>query len=560
MHNNPSGTYARRKAAPLRAAENSDSDPFGEGAPGSDIRPTVIVRAGELHNIATQAERALILAETPFYVRGGMIVRPVVDKLPSSSGALVKAARLLAVQEGAMIDHLSRAATWQKFDARKQALVTADPPSSVATTILSRDGEWQFPHLSGVITTPTMRPDGTILSKAGYDPATHLLLLDPPNLPAIPDAPNKADAQDALAKLDALLDDFPFTDDVSRAVALSALITPVVRGAMTVAPMHAITATAPGSGKSYIVDLVSAISGGERAPVMSAGKTEEETEKRLVGATIEGHPLITVDNVNGGLGGDFLCQLVERPIVSVRPLGTSKPMKVESRACCFATGNNIQLVGDMTRRVLLCSLDPDVERPELRTFHGDPFAAVIANRATYISAALTIVRAHAVAGYPGAQSPLASFEAWSRLVRSALVWLGRSDPVKSMDKAREEDPVTSSLTVLFAAWHDLIGGDAKPVGEIISIAEMIDQYGNTKRAQFRQALGDIATDKYGKISSLALGKYLGRYAGRIVGGLKLVSFKDNHSKQNWWQVIEVGRAVGSEWPGGKTITPEPFTA
>jgi putative DNA primase/helicase len=517
------------QAEPFAAANETDSD----------IRPVVTVKAGELHNMATHAERALLLAGTPFYVRGGMIVRPVLDKLPNSSGALVNAARLLPVQEGAMIDHLSRSAAWRKFDGRKNAYVPADPPSGVATTILSRDGEWKFSHLSGVITTPTMRPDGTILSQAGYDQATHLLLLEPPTLPPIPNRPTKSDALNALAKLNALLDDFPFLDLVSRSVALSAMITPVVRGAMAVAPMHAITATAPGSGKSYIVDLVSAISGGERAPVISVGKKEEETEKRLHAAIIEGHPLISIDNVNGELGGDALCQLVERPIVSVRPLGVSKLIKVESRACCFATGNNIQLVGDMTRRVLLCSLDPNMERPELRKFSGDPFATVIADRAAYIASVLVIVRGYAVAGYPGVLTPLASFEGWSKLVRSALVWLGCPDPVETMERARDEDPITSALTVLFTAWHSILGGDAKPVGEVIATAELPEPYGNVARAQFRQALADVATDKSGKISNASLGRYLGRYAGRVVGGLKLVSFKDAHTKQFWWKVERV---------------------
>lgn len=518
------------------------AEPFEPAVP--DIRPMVTIKAGELHNMATQAERALIVAGTPFYVRGGSVVRPVVDKLPSSSGALVKAARLLPVQESAMIDHLSRSATWSKFDGRKQALVVADPPAAVAATILSRDGEWQFSHLSGVITTPTMRPDGTILSKAGYDPTTHLLLLEPPTLPDMPSKPTRADALAALAKLDGLLADFPFVDDVSQSVALSALMTPVVRGAMMVAPMHAITATAPGSGKSYIVDLVSAISAGERAPVISVGKKDEETEKRLHAAILEGHPLISIDNVNGELGGDVLCQLVERPIVSVRPLGLSKLVKVESRACCFATGNNIQLVGDMTRRVLLCSLDPDMERPELRKFNGDPFATVIGDRAAYIAAVLTIVRAYVVAGYPGMLTPLASFEAWSRFVRSALVWLDRPDPVQSMEKARDEDPVTSALTVLFTAWHDVVGSDAKPVGEVIAIADLAEPFGNVARSQLRQALADVATDKAGRLSSVGLGKFLGRYAGRIVGGLKLIGHKDNHSKQNWWQIVRIESVGG----------------
>ncbi|MFD2135068.1 hypothetical protein ACFSLT_07185 [Novosphingobium resinovorum] len=168
-------------------------------------------------------------------------------------------------------------------------MVITDPPRPVAATILSRDGEWQFPRL-GVITTPTLRPDGTILSTPGYDAQTQLLLMDPPRLPAIPEQPTRADALKALAFLNALLDEFPFVDEASRSVALSGLITPVVRGAMQVAPMHVTSAPVAGSGKSYIIDLAAAISIGQRAPVMAAGRDEAETEKRLVSALLGGRP------------------------------------------------------------------------------------------------------------------------------------------------------------------------------------------------------------------------------------------------------------------------------
>lgn len=540
------GDHLRDQANPLRslsraigrARANKESDEdAGSTERDGTTRPLITVRAGELHTMATEAEEALIGSAAPFYVRGGAIVRPVVDRLPSASGVPVRVARLLPVQESAMVDHLSRVASWQKYDGRKDTFVRADPPTNVAATILSRDGEWKFARLSGVITTPTMRPDGTILCEPGYDRATSLLLMESPRRPDIPAAPSRNDALAALNKLDALLDDFPFTDAASRAVALSALITPVVRGAMPVAPMHAVTATSPGSGKSYVIDLVSAISAGERAPVLTAGRTEEETEKRLGAAIIEGQALISIDNVNGDLGGDALCQLVERPIVSVRPLGTSKLVKVESRACCFATGNNIRLVGDMTRRVLLCSLDPDVERPELRTFGGDPFATVIADRAAYIAAALVIVRAYAAAGYPGALSPLASFEAWSKLVRSALVWLGQPDPVQTMEKARSEDPVTSTLTTIFSAWHDAVGSAPQTVAQIIGNAEAVNSMGNAANTELREALTEVGQDRFGKLSGKVLGIYLARYAGRIAGGLKLTKGEDKHAKQKVWQIV-----------------------
>jgi putative DNA primase/helicase len=320
-----------------------------------------------------------------------------------------------------------------------------------------------------------------------------LLLLDPPAMPELPPRPTKKHAANALKFLDALLSEFPFVDAASHSVALSALITPVVRGAISVTPMHATTAPVPGSGKSYIIDLASAINSGERAPVLTAGRNEEETEKRLVAALLSGQTIISIDNVNGQLGGDALCQIIERPVVAVRPLGQSTFTKVESRASCFATGNNIQLVGDMTRRVLLCSLDPDVERPELRVFHSNPFDAVLADRGKYVAAALIVVRAYVVAGCPGVLPPLASFEDWSRMVRSALVWLGRPDPCDTMNKARAEDPITSSLTNLFTSWHVAAGSAPQTVGAIKDIASLNDSFGRLLHGNLREALSTSQT-------------------------------------------------------------------
>jgi putative DNA primase/helicase len=497
------------------------------------------VVAGELHEMATRGERALIDAGAPFYSRGEAIVRPVVDEMPATHGRMSKVPRLRKVDRDMMVDHLSRSAAWVKFNVRKRAWIACDPPAPVALTILSRDGEWGFPKLAGVITTPTLRPDGTILSEAGYDPATRLLLLDPPALPEISKRPTKQDAQAALAELNALLDEFPFVDEASRSVALSALITPVVRGAMPVAPLHVTTAPTAGTGKSYIFDIASAINGGQPAPVIAAGRTEEETEKRLVAALLGGQAIVSIDNVNGQLGGDFLCQMIERPVVTPRILGHSKNERIESRATCFATGNNIHLVGDMTRRVIMCSLDANMERPELREFKARPFDVVLADRGKYIAAALTVARAYIVAGCPDPQPALASFEDWSRIVRSALVWLGCEDPVSTMEAARADDPITVNLRAVYSAWHDSVGASARSTGQMKELAEERNPLGNMTHGELHRALCEAAEKRPGEIDSRRLGHFLGRHKGRIVDGLKLQDSEDRHSSQKLWSVVRV---------------------
>ncbi|MEO6153410.1 MAG: hypothetical protein ABIT09_06690 [Croceibacterium sp.] len=502
------------------------------------VRPVIEVRAGEIHLMATEAESALLTANAPLFVRGGL-VRPIVDVMPAANGRRAKVARLAEVDGDCLIDHLSRSADWVKFNARKRATVSTDPPRNVAMTILARDGEWRFRKLSGVITTQTLRPDGTVLADPGYDDRTQLLLLEPPTMPIIAARPSRADALAGLALLDRLLDEFPFVDGASRSVALSALITPVVRGAVSVAPMHTSSAPVAGSGKSYVIDLASAISTGERAPVIAAGRTEEETEKRLGAALLNGQSIISIDNVNGELGGDMLCQMIERPIVAIRPLGSSKLIKIESRATVFSTGNNIRLVGDMTRRVILCSLDPNMERPELRQFAARPFDMVVADRGKYIAAALTICRAYAVADFPGELAPLASFEDWSRIVRSALVWLGRPDPVHTMEAARAEDPVTSSLRSVYQAWYEAVGSTRYTSGKIREVSEEKNPFGNSTHGDLHRALCEAADDRRGGIDSRQLGKWLGCHKGRVVDGLKLEAHENPKLKQKEWSVVRV---------------------
>jgi putative DNA primase/helicase len=412
--------------------------------------------------------------------------------------------------------------------------------------LLSRPGEWKFPPAVGVITTPTLRPDGSILTTLGYDPATRLILMHPPAMPEIPETPSKDQAREALDLLNSLLTEFPFVDEASRSVALSELITPVARGAMSVAPLHANSAPAFGSGKSYLVDIASAIVSGQPCPVISAGYDKFELEKRLGAAMLRGQAMISIDNVDGELRGEFLCQIIERPVVKVRPLGFSTLVQIESKATILATGINITPVGRVVRRVLKCSLDPQIERPELRTFQHAPVERVLADRGKYIAAAHYLA-----AGCPGELPSLASFPDWSRLVRSPLVWLGREDPIQTMDNAREEDPEFDEVRQVFGAWHGALGNAAYSTGDAIKSAqERDDRSQQLIHPELLTTLSEVAQSRSGgPLSPKKLGKWLKRYRNRIAGGLQLISRYDEHNKQNLWLVREPPPPQGDLFAG-----------
>ena len=390
-------------------------------------------------------------------------------------GKTTTTAQLVEVDLHYMRDMMCRKSQWIKFDQRANAWIDIHPPQEVALIVLNRYGDWTFQSIAGIIGTPTLRPNGTSCRRRATTRRPGCCWWTRRRCRRSQEKPTREDAEKSLGLLKDLLVEFPFSDvdankkSVSRSVALSGMLTTVCRAAFPVAPMHIGDATAPATGKSYLLSLIAAIATGRLMPVISAGKSEEEMEKRIGAAVIMGQSFVCIDNVNGEIGGDALCQLVEQPRPSVRVLGLSKLVEVEaSSVTFFADGNNIVVTGDLSRRAIVFKLDAKLERPELRTFTGDPMKSVMDDRGKYIAACLTICRAYIAADRPNPMPQIASFNDWSNVVRSALVWLGEEDPVKSMDTSSAEDPVKNALLTMLTAWIEVMGTSA-------TLREVIDQ-------------------------------------------------------------------------------------
>jgi putative DNA primase/helicase len=475
-------------------------------------RPVIMVWAGELPRMVDEAEQALLDARVPVFSRGGILVSPVSEEVPTADDRTTTIVRLREIRLDNMIDNLARCADFRR--ASKEGSVAVDPPARVASILLARDGSWRFPKIAGVITTPTLRPNGSLLDKPGYDEATRLYLKPDRGLRLrIKDEPSVDDARIALQLLKDLLVGFPFANPVDRTVAISAIVTAVLRSAMSVAPLHLIRAHCAGTGKSHLVDVAASIATGRRCPVITAGKTLEETEKRLGSQLLAATPIVSIDNAAADLGGDMLCQVTERPLIPVRVLGKSETPELECRSMVFATGNNVSVFGDMTRRAVICNLDANVERPELRSFQFDPIHRVVADRGTFVAAAITIALAYRAAKMPEVCGPIGSYGEWSRLVRAPLIWLGDQDPAKSMELARDEDPELAAIHQLFTLWPECLSLTSPyTTKQIIEAA--------TKHSEFRELLMLQAGDAR-EIVSKRLGRWLTKITGRVVNGHRL---------------------------------------
>ena len=91
-------------------------------------------------------------------------------------------------------------------------------------------------------------------------------------------------------------------------------------------------------------------------------------EKRLGAAVLAGDVVISIDNCEHELQSVFLCQALTQQKLNIRVLGSSRNVETPVTATMFATGNNLTIAGDLTRRALLGALDARCEHPERRCY------------------------------------------------------------------------------------------------------------------------------------------------------------------------------------------------
>lgn len=493
-------------------------------APGG--RPIIRVKGDNLGAQIAAAEDALIRAGLDVYQQGGRLVQVARVRGQEAHGEAAPYA-VVEVCEVRLWELFSTVADWQRYDGRAKTDVSIRCPREVAAHFHARRGvRWRLPALAGLIHAPTLRADGSVLEAPGYDPATGFYL-DPrgTTFPPVPANPSRDDAMRAAETLRGLLAEFPFVDGASRAVALSAILTATIRRSLGAAPLHAFTAPAPGTGKSFLTELVGEIAFARSIGGAAYSDDESENRKQIDGVLLAGQPAILLDNVTTALQGARLNEMLTQPSVTVRPLGGSRMVEVPCGAMVLATGNNISIAADMTRRCLLATLDAHAERPELRRFKADPIALVRANRGRYVAAALTILRAYEVAGRPNAPAPLGSFADWSSRVRAAIIWCGEVDPVATQTGIRENDPDRCDAEAVFGAWAATIGNRAVGARDLIDAALL--------NADLREALLTVA-GVGGAVNSRRLGLWLRGNRGRVLGGLTLRPGAKQIAGRSWW--------------------------
>lgn len=495
--------------------------------------PTIQVAEGELPANVDQAEQALLDGGVGIYQRGETMIRTYrleesifEDGVNRSGGAIV----MRPVTAPWLKEQLARVANWER-PVKGDKYVSCDPPAKIGNTYLARIGEWRLPVLNGVLQNPTLRRDGSIIQTEGYDQQTGLYL-DCGNVsfPVIPDTPSRDDAIKALAVIERPFRDFSFVAPIDKAVALAAVLTALMRHNYPSAPMFVIDAPTAGTGKSLLAETIGVIATGSVPAVMSQGKTVEEDEKRLSSVLLAGDPIIVIDNCDREIRGDFICSMLTQRAAKIRPLGKSEIVKVPTRCLVLATGNNVILAGDISRRALVCRLDANSERPDLIRYDFDPRKEAVANRPELVTAGLTIIRAYLNSGDKPALPPIGSFEDWS-MIRDALVWLGYPDISDTRERFLADDPNKNELLDTLCLWWECVGDS------YISTADMSAGYAASSQSDVKKlAIHLVACTGHNAFNPRSVGKYLSKHVDRIAGG-RVLRMKNGSNGSKRFQVV-----------------------
>ncbi|MBB3655812.1 putative DNA primase/helicase [Rhizobium sp. BK650] len=492
-----------------------------------DDRPTLPFHEADLSDIVTRACDIAFEAGVPLYARGAALFR-----LVRIAGA--ERSMLVPAEEISLLEIFTRTIRWLKPDARTvEGWRPASCPLLVARAVIARRGEWRFPQLKAIVSTPTMRSDGTLISAKGFDPQSGILFESDRSWPDIPECPGKADAAAALARIETLVSSFPFVSDVDRSAAVALILTAIIRPCLNTAPLFGVSATAPGTGKSKLVDVAAILATGRIAPVNSYPPDEEELRKVLQARLMQGDAFISLDNVSVAVRSDYLCQVLTQDEVNIRPLGESRTVDAPTVTMLCATGNGLRFAGDLTRRVVQINLDAGVERPEERVFESDVIEDTRRLRVEIVTAALTLLRAFVANRAEKVTPALGSFEQWSDLVRSALVWLGLPDPLGNAAKIRDDDPERERTSAIISAL---------PTGKswtAVDIAKMVDEgafdpIGNRRHEGLVHALSDYI--EKGRLNTHRFSGFLRKYSGRIVNGQMIVQAGRNRLNTALWKI------------------------
>jgi putative DNA primase/helicase len=482
----------------------------------------------DLHRVTAEAINALRLSD--LFNRGGALVE-LVNEAPLPKQCLLDngAPRLRVIPEPTLTILLSEFARWlvEVKTQTGKAIKRVDPPTKIVKAVAAAVNLPRIQVVTGVVSAPMLRADGSIIVAPGYDMQTGLYLDIDGEWPAL------MTPAEAVALFDDILQDFPFEAIEHKSAWIAALVTLFVRHAFAgCSPMFFFEANASRVGKGLLTDVLMMILQCRKATRWDYSEDDAEMRKVITSVAIAGLPYVLFDNIKGRLGGKAIEAVITASRWSDRILATNKTIDVPISFVLLGTGNNATVTPDMVGRICMSRLYTAHESPGARTGfkHADLLGYVKQRRRELVMAALSIPAAYIRAGRP--KQPInawGGFDGWNDLVRASLSWAGLPDPDTREQVASEADDETSLLRELLEAWPE---GSWK-------VSNLVKALWDTRHDERdpMTALREAVAELPGNDKAKTLGNVLRDSRGRVVGGKRFVRSGGKNGRK--WSVESV---------------------
>lgn len=404
---------------------------------------------------------------------------------------------------------LDKCACWYMTQGKNPIKIPTIPPLHLIRNVI-REPSLELPTLLGTIEVPTLRRDGSIITEPGYDEKTGLYYSPAPNqtIPEIPDDPTPLDQIEAVKLILEIFHDFPFVDDASRANMIAALLSPIVRPLIPGAvPMFLFDKPKAGTGASLLAEVVSIVTTGRNAPMMAAPSRDEEWSKKIATIVIEGRSIAVWDNVVAPLKSADLALVITSLIYDERVLGRNKSVSLPHRTVWMASGNNLQLGGDIPRRCVHIRMNAGAAHPEEREgfLHQNLTEWIAENRGLIVAAILTMCRAwvRAKGPLPTGIPVMGNFEQWRNVIGGILQFNGISGFLGNVETMRETiDTESPEWELFFERWYEIWADAPRTVPAIVKYLNSTDDLNRPQDQQLKDVLPDSIEEVWGRDSAV----------------------------------------------------------
>ena len=416
-----------------------------------DIRPPVIVNNRQMRHVI--ADMQTIIRESDqeplIYQKDGRLVRITFNK---------ERATLDYFAHDTLGFTLNEYADFLKARETKEGvkLTPTPPPVYLAKGILHAPRH-EVPELSFISGSPLFAPDGSLAKKQGYNEQVkaYLHLADDLEITDTDLDPTPENVSTSKALIAEMVAEFPFESDASRHNAISLLLLPFLRSLIDAEiPLYACDSSDPGTGKGLLIDSLLTPYLSHR-PISNSEISGDEWRKQLT-TLLEYNPdVIYFDNANK-IDSAALASALTKGYWQDRRLGKNELSTSEIRAIFVVNGNNLEISGEIARRVVWIRMVANTEDPEERAFQiSDLRQWVSDHRRQLVIAALTLINNWVQAGMPKGNLRMGSFSRWAAVISGVMEANGYDQFMTNLPQLKSRVDVTrDAMREFVTAWYN----------------------------------------------------------------------------------------------------------